>query len=787
MIMTSLGFTYSDNFDDITNHWANEEIEKCFERQIITGFPDGSFRPDDKITRAEFITLVNRAFALTETSEINFVDVKQTDWYYSEIGKAIKKGFVLGCQDGTIRPEQFITREEVAVMLFRVLDMQISNDLDSISLFTDAEDIANWSKTQVNEIVKLGFMIGCYNGEFKPQSLITRAESAVILNRILESFEPIILDEESLYTLGIVDVNIEITNENIILKDTIIIGDLIISEKVGKGTIELENVIVEGTIYVKGGKIIASGVFNNIIISSPNVRFILNNGTIEYLEISEQGENSIVKLSSDTEVVLLVIKAKANIRGEGRIKKAIIESRGVRIEQKPDEVVLADGITAIIGYGMRQINDYNYDNDDDNEDDNDDDDNNDDDIIDYEKIFQEVKDNLVLTVQEAIGKNNTPKIILSSTDILGYETAITWEANNDEYITINEGEAIIKRRGNNDEDCGDCNGDSTIQLAARLNSSSVSINHIGDDGSCGDDGGGKKTTVSLIATITKNNELDTKKFIVLIPWGWGREITVREYIDDVDDKNDHDHIVEPPVPKDFSPLILWKNQASLILSAEELASNGETVTATVYGETEAIDLITLEYGRLQITPISVGETTIIASVYNDAGEAEVEFDILVNEPEAVTDDEAVSEAKDSLTLKLFNNKKCSYSQVNIISLPSTDALGYKTEILWEATDNQFVEICNGEAIIYRRGKNNKEECCDDSEREENEMLYLVDDLVTILSCDDGEGCGDDHTQGGKSNTVKLAAIIKRGEVEEVKIFDIIIPWGWGREITIYES
>ena len=94
--------SYAFGFD-IVNHWAKGDIIYLLEKGAIKGYPDGSFRPDETITRAEFLTIVNSIFGYMEESDIFFTDVKESSWFYKDVKRAVKAGYIKGYEDGTIR------------------------------------------------------------------------------------------------------------------------------------------------------------------------------------------------------------------------------------------------------------------------------------------------------------------------------------------------------------------------------------------------------------------------------------------------------------------------------------------------------------------------------------------------------------------------------------------------------------------------------------------------------------------------------------------------------------
>jgi len=87
---------------DLNGHWAEKQIMGWMEKGFIKGYSDNTFKPNNTITRAEFLTIVNNVFGYKDKAQISFTDVKTSDWYYDEIAKAIAAGYIKGYADGTI-------------------------------------------------------------------------------------------------------------------------------------------------------------------------------------------------------------------------------------------------------------------------------------------------------------------------------------------------------------------------------------------------------------------------------------------------------------------------------------------------------------------------------------------------------------------------------------------------------------------------------------------------------------------------------------------------------------
>lgn len=175
------------HFSDIAGHWAASFIEEAFARQLIQGYPDGTFRPDRSVTRAEFIVMLAGAFKWEGTgARLDFTDQDRIGiWAQRAVAFAVQEGIVNGYDDGGFRPDAFITREEMAVMIARALQLQL--DVHASGEFADHEAIAYWAKDAVAAMRRLGIFIGRGDDLFMPTESATRAEATVLLLQLLES------------------------------------------------------------------------------------------------------------------------------------------------------------------------------------------------------------------------------------------------------------------------------------------------------------------------------------------------------------------------------------------------------------------------------------------------------------------------------------------------------------------------------------------------------------------------------------------------------------------------
>ena len=183
--------TFAFQATDISGHWAQVKIQSWIDKGLIKGYPDGTFKPDQDITRAEFMALVNRAFGYTAVAPITYTDVKAGSWYAPEVAKAQAAGYITGYPDGTMKPENPISREEVATIISRI--KKLNSDVNAADKYTDAAKIGSWSKGQVGAVTSAKIMQGYPDGSFMPQGLITRAEVVEALDNALHYTAPVVV------------------------------------------------------------------------------------------------------------------------------------------------------------------------------------------------------------------------------------------------------------------------------------------------------------------------------------------------------------------------------------------------------------------------------------------------------------------------------------------------------------------------------------------------------------------------------------------------------------------
>lgn len=180
------------NFSDLGSAaWARSSIEFIAAKGITEGVGGNKFNPSDKLTRAQLVAMIVRAFSLEDASAENkFTDVATTNWYYSAVVSAAKAGIISGTSKDKFEPNAYVTRQDMATIIARALTAvkgkSITDASDNyIGKFTDKSEISNYAVKTVNLTVKYGIISGMTGGRFAPKGLATRAEAAAVLYRMI--------------------------------------------------------------------------------------------------------------------------------------------------------------------------------------------------------------------------------------------------------------------------------------------------------------------------------------------------------------------------------------------------------------------------------------------------------------------------------------------------------------------------------------------------------------------------------------------------------------------------
>jgi hypothetical protein len=176
---------------DIQNNWANQCIQSLAERRIINGYPDGTFRPNASVTRAEFATMIGSAFSQSNSGSntASFNDVNRSNWAYPAIQKAAQAGFMSGYPDRSFRPSQNIPRVQALVSLANGLNYRTPTNVNVIldRNFSDANAVPSYAQNAIAAATTQRIVVNYPEvKQLNPNQNATRADIASFLCQALK-------------------------------------------------------------------------------------------------------------------------------------------------------------------------------------------------------------------------------------------------------------------------------------------------------------------------------------------------------------------------------------------------------------------------------------------------------------------------------------------------------------------------------------------------------------------------------------------------------------------------
>jgi len=193
-VSATLGLPVSDAppalFWDIDSHWSEDYVERAVAQELFLGFADGSFAPDQHMTRGQFVLVLGRlargmGIEITSDQPTPFYDVEP--WFADELSWAFELDIVRGVSETQFGTDRTITRQEAATLLYRFkvhYDIHLPGDLPPT--FSDDAAISDWAVDAVVAAARTGLIVGHADGRFAPHGTATRAQVAVIFLRLLD-------------------------------------------------------------------------------------------------------------------------------------------------------------------------------------------------------------------------------------------------------------------------------------------------------------------------------------------------------------------------------------------------------------------------------------------------------------------------------------------------------------------------------------------------------------------------------------------------------------------------
>lgn len=262
LLSTNAFAAVPSDFSDFPTDWSAPAMTHAVQNGLLNG-SDGKILPKGLLTRAQMATMVNRAFASSAKASLtSFTDMVPGVWHYDEMAKSVRMGVFQGA-DGKLSPNDPITREQAFAVLARAFGLA-DGKASSLDKFSDGAQVSSWARGAVAALVEQGYVSGA-DGALNPQSYITRAEFARVMDALVAAYADQDLKDRTVEGNLILRTNS--TLENVTVK-----GDLILAD--GVSAASLKNVTVTGRLVVRGGtdgvKLTKSTAKGGIQLANPN-------------------------------------------------------------------------------------------------------------------------------------------------------------------------------------------------------------------------------------------------------------------------------------------------------------------------------------------------------------------------------------------------------------------------------------------------------------------------------------------------------------------------------------
>lgn len=332
-----------------SQHWAQKSIERWQSSGIVKGYEDGSLRPNDFVTRAELVMMLNKLAGYYMKSDQQFQDVASTAWYADAFSIARQAGYFKGFPDNMAKADAAVTRQDAMTLIAKVW-LAESDGRQSEVNFKDQHEIKPYAKNAVQALN--GIVSGYPDGTFRPGQPMTRAEVFILFDKMMSAYYA----KEGSIEAGYIQGNAVINRSNVTLKNTTIEGKLYLTAGIADGDVLLDEVAVEGKTYISGGGIhtitAQDSNLSDVIVNrlEGKVRLLAKgNSAIQHIHVESA---SIIELEEGASAAKVVINQPSTIIiHEGASITSLLigkDARGtaIQVQGSIDQLVIeAQGVT----------------------------------------------------------------------------------------------------------------------------------------------------------------------------------------------------------------------------------------------------------------------------------------------------------------------------------------------------------------------------------------------------------------------------------------------------------
>lgn len=312
---------------DTKGHWAQSVIDKWTSLGVITGYADGEFRPNGTMTRAGITVMLNRLFrAAGKPAE--FRDVSGEAWYAESIAAASTAGYITGYPDGTFRPNNALTRADAAVILGKAFQYQDTGlKTDVLRAFKDQADIPGYAQPFVTMLVESGYVAGYPDGKFHPERSLTRAEAVQWMDRLAGQ----LYNKAGVYDAKEQLSNAIVNTDGVVIRNKNVTGQLYLAPGIGDGEARVEKSTVKGRTFVNGGGSnsihLSESDLGAVTVNRPggSIRVVIDRGsTVKELKL-QSAKRAKIEIAGQVGTLTLTQSADIVLVDGASIQQIILE------------------------------------------------------------------------------------------------------------------------------------------------------------------------------------------------------------------------------------------------------------------------------------------------------------------------------------------------------------------------------------------------------------------------------------------------------------------------------
>ncbi len=387
-------------------------LEKLNGWGVVNGYADGQLHPERMVTRAQFVAMINRAYGYDKVGEHPFKDVTPGAWYADDIAIAYNVGYFTGTTASTAAPNDFLTRQQAMTLLAK--NMRLDTVPGEVTEFTDGNRFAPYSKGYVKAAVEKGLIAGYEDGTFRPEAYITRGAMAILLYRALGTLiqEPGTYELDQVagnLTIATPDTTLRNTTvagdlyvtgglglAGLTLENVRVLGNIVVAgtgeAEAGDDSVVLRNVSAdklqvdsitgqylslraEGTTSIhdtsvrtsaflqdrtptgsgllnvalegaSGDSFALTGNLETVVNRTPGSTVRMAAGTAQVLTMDEDGAGSSLAIDTNATVKQLNLDTATAVTGAGDIDTVNITTTGTTVAMLPDNIQIRPGITS---------------------------------------------------------------------------------------------------------------------------------------------------------------------------------------------------------------------------------------------------------------------------------------------------------------------------------------------------------------------------------------------------------------------------------------------------------